>query len=224
MTTRTSLSSTFDKIESACGLEAFIQIVLDSARSGDLLTAMVRKLPVKLTTYKMQAFLDAYIPDLAHAYSLQSGERRQAVQKYFAQRSVDAYFEKVKRTQITTSINNERKAVYHLYDPKHSLLKYCTADWFNRFRIQRHRAFERNVDWHFDFLTWLKWWSDTGHIDDRGRQAGEYQMCRYGDVGPYSSDNCYCVTGEQNRTDYWNDHTSNKYLNDDSEQHYTGVD
>jgi len=58
------------------------------------------------------------------------------------------------------------------------------AGHFNR---QRRTARQRGISWELDFWTWLKIWEDSGHLEERGRKAGCFQMCRNGDVGPYAS-------------------------------------
>lgn len=66
---------------------------------------------------------------------------------------------------------------------------------------QKSTAKIRGVEWQFTFETWLQWWLDSGHWHERGRGIGKYQMCRIGDVGPYSPDNCFAGLYEQNVCD-----------------------
>jgi len=58
-----------------------------------------------------------------------------------------------------------------------------------RFFQQRRAAQRRGIEWSFDFWTWLAVWEDSGHLHERGRHRGMFQMCRLGDVGPYCSSN-----------------------------------
>ena len=58
---------------------------------------------------------------------------------------------------------------------------------FRRFHEQRRAAEQRGVEWRFDFWGWLRVWQDSGHLSERGRCKGSYQMCRSGDIGPYAS-------------------------------------
>ena len=94
-----------------------------------------------------------------------------------------------------------------LYDPNHPVYKHFTKINIRNFFAQRAQANKRNINFEFDFLSWLVWWISTGHFHERGVLNTDYQMCRKGDVGPYSWDNVYCATGEQNRADY---HQMNK--------------
>jgi len=56
----------------------------------------------------------------------------------------------------------------------------------------------RGVEWGFTFDTWLSWWEATGKLHLRGKKKGCYQMCRFGDVGPYTPENVYCDTVSAN--------------------------
>src|SRR5262249_58051590 len=60
---------------------------------------------------------------------------------------------------------------------------------WQRFFQQRQTAKQRGVVWQLDFWTWLRIWEDSGHLDERGRRKGEFQMCRPRDIGPYCSTN-----------------------------------
>jgi hypothetical protein len=58
------------------------------------------------------------------------------------------------------------------------------AEHFNR---QRRTAKQRGIEWRIDFWDWYRIWQDSGHLSERGRCKGSYQMCRSGDIGPYAS-------------------------------------
>ena len=60
----------------------------------------------------------------------------------------------------------------------------AAAEHFNR---QRRTAKQRGISWELDFWQWLRIWQESGHLEERGRKAGCFQMCRNGDVGPYAS-------------------------------------
>jgi hypothetical protein len=63
---------------------------------------------------------------------------------------------------------------------------------------QRH-AESRNIPWLFTYAEWLEMWLVSGKWEYRGRGAGKYHMCRFGDEGPYSTTNCYVATMEENQ-------------------------
>lgn len=67
-----------------------------------------------------------------------------------------------------------------------------------KFRYQRARARQRNIDWLLSFDEWYSWWQSTGHWHERGITSGKYVMSRYGDIGPYSLDNIFCQTRDDN--------------------------
>lgn len=61
---------------------------------------------------------------------------------------------------------------------------------------QRSQAKRRGKEWLFTFETWLEFWEHK--IDYRdGTQTG-LVMGRYYDCGPYSPENCYITTCEDN--------------------------
>ena len=69
------------------------------------------------------------------------------------------------------------------------------------YHIQKGHAKEREIEFPISLEDWLELWLDSGKWKQRGKGAKKYQMCRYGDVGPYSRTNCYIATGEQNQWD-----------------------
>lgn len=73
-----------------------------------------------------------------------------------------------------------------------------TYGYWRGFQEQRSGAKKRGIEWKLSWEEWLQWWMNTGHIDERGRNKGQYQMCRVGDIGPYALDNIYCATLEDN--------------------------
>jgi hypothetical protein len=58
-----------------------------------------------------------------------------------------------------------------------------------RYFEQRQAAKQRGVEWQLDFWQWLEIWQSSGHLHERGRCRGQFQMCRRGDIGPYASSN-----------------------------------
>lgn len=85
---------------------------------------------------------------------------------------------------------------------KFNMKKYKTS-----YLSQKHHAIARGVEWQLTFEEWFSWWESTGKLHLRGRNFGEYCMCRKGDTGPYSLENIYCATVSQNVRD---SHTNNK--------------
>src|SRR6516164_4696462 len=74
------------------------------------------------------------------------------------------------------------------------------AHW-QRFYEQRRAAGQRGVEWQLDFRTWLEIWQASGHLHQRGRCKGSYQMCRSGDIGPYASSNVRIDLMENNASE-----------------------
>lgn len=58
------------------------------------------------------------------------------------------------------------------------------------YQKQKSSAKQRNIEWQFTFDEWCLKWEQSGKWELRGcSHAKPYQMCRAGDVGPYSYDN-----------------------------------
>jgi hypothetical protein len=68
--------------------------------------------------------------------------------------------------------------------------KFCSA---------RTDARRRGIDWQLSFEDWYDIWISSGHWDQRG--VSGYQMCRYGDEGPYIKENVYIATQAVNKQD-----------------------
>ena len=58
-----------------------------------------------------------------------------------------------------------------------------------RYFEQRQAAKQRGIEWALDFWQWLEIWQSSGHLHERGRCRGQFQMCRRGGIGPYASSN-----------------------------------
>ena len=69
-----------------------------------------------------------------------------------------------------------------------------------RYYSQKGNAKHRGIPWEFSFETWWAMWEP--HWSDRGRQDASMQMCRYGDKGAYSPDNCRIVSKRENQNEY----------------------
>jgi hypothetical protein len=90
------------------------------------------------------------------------------------------------------------------YDQNDPFYKHYTKTNRMNYNAQKSMAGKRGISWEFNsFEGWITWWLQTGKFDKRGVTNDAYQMCRYGDTGPYSPDNVYCATGKQNKADYW---------------------
>lgn len=66
------------------------------------------------------------------------------------------------------------------------------------FREQRTNASARKVEWNLTFWEWWHIWQESGKWEQRGRGAGQYCMCRHGDVGAYERGNVFIGEFSQN--------------------------
>jgi hypothetical protein len=64
---------------------------------------------------------------------------------------------------------------------------------------QKRHAHDRDIEWLLSYEDWLEMWLISNQWKNRGKALGNYQMCRYGDVGAYSKHNCYIGLVEQNQ-------------------------
>jgi hypothetical protein len=69
------------------------------------------------------------------------------------------------------------------------------------FHHQRCNAKARGIEWEFTFAEWWAMWEP--HWENRGCGIDQMVMCRTGDAGPYSPDNCRIDTVENNQIEYW---------------------
>lgn len=77
-----------------------------------------------------------------------------------------------------------------------------TKDLYRKgFTAHKWNAKMRGIEFLFTFEQWRDWWTATGKWELRGRGRGKYCMRRHGDVGPYSIDNVFCGTNEENLRD-----------------------
>jgi hypothetical protein len=97
-------------------------------------------------------------------------------------------------------VKNTRKRLQDLYGshtlPEHPLKKQRAA-----YSVQKRTAKQRGIEWKFTFKEWWAWWQVDNRWENRGRGRGCFVMARIGDQGPYSPDNVYCATAEQNVKD-----------------------
>ena len=66
---------------------------------------------------------------------------------------------------------------------------------------QKSRAKERGVEFLLTFEEWWEMWEP--HWERRGRSLDDMQMCRTGDTGPYSVENCRIDTCRNNKREYY---------------------
>lgn len=68
----------------------------------------------------------------------------------------------------------------------------------SKYYEHRQNARRRNIEFALTYNEWIDIWMQSGHWEKRGRGAGKYVMCRYGDTGPYAVGNVYIDTQEHN--------------------------
>jgi hypothetical protein len=72
---------------------------------------------------------------------------------------------------------------------------------YQAYRSQVHSCRRRGIEMQFNLKAWWDWWQIDGRWERRGRRGNGLVMARRGDVGPYSPENVYCATNDQNTAD-----------------------
>ena len=67
-----------------------------------------------------------------------------------------------------------------------------------KYIVHKAGAKRRNIEFLLTFDEWYKIWQDSGKWHLRGRNKGQYVMCRYNDSGPYSVTNVFIDLTENN--------------------------
>ena len=67
-----------------------------------------------------------------------------------------------------------------------------------QYSTQKCGAGKRGVSFNLTFDEWITWWLSTCHYLERGHKSGQYVMSRFGDIGPYSLNNIFCQTCNEN--------------------------
>lgn len=74
-------------------------------------------------------------------------------------------------------------------------------DYTTQYKAQRKNARARKIPFLLTYEEWLQVWTESGHLEERGRLAHQYVMSRVGDVGPYAVGNVFIQTSSQNSKD-----------------------
>jgi len=70
-----------------------------------------------------------------------------------------------------------------------------------KYTMQIKNATARGIPFLLSFEQWLSIWNDSGKLNERGRGAKKYCMCRYNDIGSYEIGNVFIGTGRENVRD-----------------------
>jgi hypothetical protein len=67
-----------------------------------------------------------------------------------------------------------------------------------KYKMQQRNATDRSIPFLLTYEEWLKVWNDSGKLEQRGRGADKFCMCRVGDLGSYEVGNVFIGTGREN--------------------------
>lgn len=70
-----------------------------------------------------------------------------------------------------------------------------------KFRMHKHNAAARGVEFKLTLDEWKQIWISSGFWEQRGPRRGQYCMSRYGDTGPYEVGNVFIQLTTQNTSD-----------------------
>lgn len=77
-------------------------------------------------------------------------------------------------------------------------LKLGKTPYLDAYINHRAHSKKRGIGFRISFDDWLAIWWESGHIDERGKHAGQYVMARIDDQGAYEVGNVCIVTCNQN--------------------------
>jgi hypothetical protein len=72
------------------------------------------------------------------------------------------------------------------------------AKFLKAYKMHKSNARTRKIPFLLTFEQWLAIWIESGKLDQRGRGADKFCMCRNGDIGPYEVGNVFIGTGREN--------------------------
>lgn len=185
------ISTILNKIENSTDMNTYLEYIEECLKKGMTSKCIGKNGPVTFSQGVMNQLLDTWFPGYSE---LSVPERRLWILKEWP----------IMQLEMRATKKSG------LYNPTHPVYKYFDRFHMQAFVSQRHRAKCRGIEWHFDFLTWIVWWIQTGHFNQRGVTNGDYQMCRIADTGPYSWDNVYCDTGKNNKQLFWDNKKASK--------------
>jgi len=89
-----------------------------------------------------------------------------------------------------------QKAAYRLTAKDQARCKAWNETPEGKYSNHKTAAGKRGIEWEFTFDTWWAMWEP--HWDKRGNGGDKLCMCRRGDRGPYSPENCRIDTNRNN--------------------------
>ena len=72
-----------------------------------------------------------------------------------------------------------------------------------RYSMQKSGARVRGIEFRLSYEQWLAIWTESGHLDERGRGPAKYCMARCGDRGAYEVGNVKIITLIENVAETW---------------------
>lgn len=152
------------------------------------------------------------LEEIGNVYGLSRERVRQVLKKYYGMTGVDgghAASVDRRRKSVKAKKDSACLAKYGcLYDDYVSLVrigKAMKAEGIGTCRTptgayhsQRRNAINRGIEWNMKLWDWWQVWYLSERWEDRGREKGQYVMCRFGDVGAYELGNVYIATSDHN--------------------------
>lgn len=71
------------------------------------------------------------------------------------------------------------------------------------YRFHKKDAANRGIPFLLSYGEWRQVWLDSGHAHEKGCRRGQYVMARFGDKGPYATNNVRIATTEENHAEQW---------------------
>jgi hypothetical protein len=90
------------------------------------------------------------------------------------------------------------------------------------YNVQKSNTRARGIPFLLTFEQWLEIWNASGKLEQRGRGAAKFCMCRNGDIGPYEIGNVFIGTGRENVRDGNRGKTITQEVRDKISKAHTG--
>lgn len=113
-------------------------------------------------------------------------ERQREYQRRYRQRNLEKVREADRKYQQE---HPEKKREWRKKNPK-----------LNAYYQHKSTAKARGIEFLFTFEEWRAMWEP--YWENRGLGSDEFCMCRNGDIGPYSPENCRIDTHRNNKKEY----------------------
>lgn len=166
---------------------------------------------------RAEAMRDAYLAgrtltDIGEEFGVTRERVRQIITKYFgrlAQEGGGALRARLAKEKRLAVLDAEARSRWGCTRQQYGVLRRMGEKLMARgvsrertpigaFARQRCTAKTRSISWEMTLWEWWTIWQRSGKWSRRGRERGQFVMCRFGDTGPYSANNVFIALNCEN--------------------------